>query len=1369
MKKLLLLICALLGLGASGAWATDGSVTITSNSTLWSANGTFTNISSPNAGSWRSTNGIISVLCLNGEAAILDYETKSRLTNGKSFLIVANGDYHITGFSIKFKTYNEDGTNRNGYITFHDDVRVNSNSSAEVTKSFSGLNAQVIKFTTGNDWVDIIDFSVSYADGSDNTLCSTTPINTYNSEAFAGWLKVQTPSDYIFYTMSSLRMNLRTSNYNYDVYLVVSDHQVGSGTTSGLSESDFTAISSNSSGTSSTDVTFNFTNPVTLRGGSIYYLYFATKSNNTYTLSQRGIKVQTGSNSLGVGANVNDTGIYSGSEQWSIPFTATLTPVTSNLKCRLKAKWPNTSTSGEHFTNYVFAKTDNLNKLYKNNKTELTAADMINAKMVWNVTYSGSGLKLQNVGTERYISKFSSDKSNGDAINLLTADNSTNAETLKIQEYNTQGQGYIALVSGNQLSVNNRISFLESFSSTNDYVGCHNNYDAGDAFIFERVKTVTFVDGEGEAFNVAVNGGDAVSAIYVACDGSSASTLSLPSDNLYSLDSGETWLSNTDAAEIISAVGTSNISVIVAPAVSVTYNLIWDSTPIKTKASVNAPQGFSPSVTVPWTAPDYCNFTYDVATIAAETTEVNVTLNWTGPFEFSTDYANAKWYYMKVGGEYAVADGTTNCPTNAEKQFDESALWAFIGNPYDGFTIANYSTGSSNLLSLGSPVQMNSDQWFKLCFAEKTDNKLYIYNDPNDPYYLILSGHVLGAGNRNNTYSAITIEPYIVTYNLKFGGSTIATKTMDKVTGDSKDLFPSEWARDFCTYSYEPAEIGNSTTSVDVTMTWSGPFDISADYATAKWYYLAVNGKWGKNSSSGYLNAPDIFSDIADVREADDGQWAFFGNPYDGFLLSLKEKYMSTIQMYLSSQLTAPAFGNATGSTEKWTVKRLSDTTFTLNCGDKYIEDNSTTMGFKTTALEGSEGTFSVRSYYCQQALDDLADYAETNAVGQYFGVKQIDVDNLETFILGYPKMTYSEYTSTFPALFSDRITTYYPPTGYYRLRNYKGDHDYYLNASSESLNGITDNTTASTIVRLINVDNKNSTFKIQMQGKFAQTPADQTINTLNTSEIEFTPTIALKNGESWVSLKASDLENAEAKTNLNLNGSNNIVGWTAKGIDTNPASYWKIEGATSFSGAITNAKDNTDTERSFATLCVPFAISELTGADAYMPTVSGDYVELGDAATVSDGTLIPAGTPVILVGAKDAGTYTATIKSGTAPATSPAETNVLTGTFTGASINCASGSNNYVLGFDSENDKRIGFYHVSGGSSYALKANRAYLDTSAGVKGFAISFGETDGIKAMGNTAITHDGPIFNLAGQRISKLQRGVNIVKGKKVIVK
>ena len=67
-------------------------------------------------------------------------------------------------------------------------------------------------------------------------------------------------------------------------------------------------------------------------------------------------------------------------------------------------------------------------------------------------------------------------------------------------------------------------------------------------------------------------------------------------------------------------------------------------------------------------------------------------------------------------------------------------------------------------------------------------------------------------------------------------------------------------------------------------------------------------------------------------------------------------------------------------------------------------------MNFKTTDLEGDEGTFSVRSYYCQKALDDLADYATENAVGQYFGVTQESVNNVKDMLLGSPNFSASDY-----------------------------------------------------------------------------------------------------------------------------------------------------------------------------------------------------------------------------------------------------------------------------------------------------------------------------------------------------------------------
>ena len=45
----------------------------------------------------------------------------------------------------------------------------------------------------------------------------------------------------------------------------------------------------------------------------------------------------------------------------------------------------------------------------------------------------------------------------------------------------------------------------------------------------------------------------------------------------------------------------------------------------------------------------------------------------------------------------------------------------------------------------------------------------------------------------------------------------------------------------------------------------------------------------------------------------------------------------------------------------------------------------------------------------------------------------------------------------------------------------------------------------------------------------------------------------------------------------------------------------------------------------------------------------------------------------------------------------------------------------------------------------------------------------EETGIKSLTPTFSKSDGAVYNLAGQRISKLQKGINIVDGKKVVVR
>ena len=92
-----------------------------------------------------------------------------------------------------------------------------------------------------------------------------------------------------------------------------------------------------------------------------------------------------------------------------------------------------------------------------------------------------------------------------------------------------------------------------------------------------------------------------------------------------------------------------------------------------------------------------------------------------------------------------------------------------------------------------------------------------------------------------------------------------------------------------------------------------------------------------------------------------------------------------------------------------------------------------------------------------------------------------------------------------------------------------------------------------------------------------------------------------------------------------------------------------------------------------------------------------------------------------------------------------------------------------------SGNPGTIGFWWgADKGGPFSLGANKAYLavpsDQAGGIKGFSFS-DMVDGIKAVetAETEETESNAIYNLAGQRVSKMQKGIYIVNGKKVLVK
>ena len=95
-------------------------------------------------------------------------------------------------------------------------------------------------------------------------------------------------------------------------------------------------------------------------------------------------------------------------------------------------------------------------------------------------------------------------------------------------------------------------------------------------------------------------------------------------------------------------------------------------------------------------------------------------------------------------------------------------------------------------------------------------------------------------------------------------------------------------------------------------------------------------------------------------------------------------------------------------------------------------------------------------------------------------------------------------------------------------------------------------------------------------------------------------------------------------------------------------------------------------------------------------------------------------------------------------------------------------GENIYVLA-NKTPTPGIGFYRTSGSGKY-VPEGRAYIDNSGSSVKEAYLFSFDDEETAIANVNVNGNGnnaAIYNMAGQRISKLQKGINIVNGKKVL--
>ena len=184
-----------------------------------------------------------------------------------------------------------------------------------------------------------------------------------------------------------------------------------------------------------------------------------------------------------------------------------------------------------------------------------------------------------------------------------------------------------------------------------------------------------------------------------------------------------------------------------------------------------------------------------------------------------------------------------------------------------------------------------------------------------------------------------------------------------------------------------------------------------------------------------------------------------------------------------------------------------------------------------------------------------------------------------------------------------------------------------------------------------------------------------------------------------------------------------------------------------------------------YATLYAPVALTIADGVTAYTATIAEDGKTLN--LNKVEGT-IPAKTGVILEAA--ANTYNFAV----AADVDAIADNALVGSFAKSAKNAE--AKVYTLQMpNKEDEESVGFYLFKGqdaeGKTTYINGFRAWIEVAEGEEAPAMfSFGRGQGTTSIENALInTENAVIYDLAGRRVAKMEKGIYIVNGRKVVVK
>lgn len=741
--------------------------------------------------------------------------------------------------------------------------------------------------------------------------------------------------------------------------------------------------------------------------------------------------------------------------------------------------------------------------------------------------------------------------------------------------------------------------------------------------------------------------------------------------------------------------------------------------------------------------PSLLDFDFPTGTVSTpETFDVNVTLSSSFPIEPGSIYrgkfvVGTKWYTLKLKGKYAAYNSANNYFDASAASSDNSApyLFAFTGNPVtEGLSIYNKAVGVGKVVYDNSPVDSNNDPipteasptgtW---SIGTHSNGKFWLRQGNTGTWYMNSRNSKLGFWN-----SSLSVNNDGSEVEFTFAEATpedviLATKvyTVKPKDGTRGALYAPTGVDflDACGGTKDNAV--HKDIAIDPSNTAQQFAFVTLNNGNT--YLYSVGLRKFITESASYKAAPvHKPADFVTVEESDTEGY---------FYIKFNGSQMLNISTGYSENNVST--GNAVTG---WNNVDDGNRLLIVEAGDFADAD---------AVFEFAEATMALKAKL--NALNDGLEYVG-EGVNQYTASIANYVTSVNDLGTYYENITNETTTNEINAKLAEAttlagatFTINQPALGkFYRFKNGSKYLCSTLNTTTGTDHRMTMSTEGTDATTIFYLDNE-SKLVAYSNGLFTQNFSGagnygfQAVGGTGNA-VAFTDGQGATAPRYHISCGSRYIfgENSEGK--LDAGGTVPNAGVT--GYD------WEIEEVTSLPVNVSSAVN-------YGTLYTPVALAvPAEGVYVYTGTINGEYLHLNPVS----GT-IPAGTAVVFKYSDDIQTA-GSLSFTTAADVDPIEVNALSG-----QVNTVAASGNpYTLQNPATG---IGFYPYNGTNLNGFKAYMTMGTTP--VRGFLFEEdGTTTSIDTL-ETATPNAQTIYDLSGRRVSKAQKGLYIVNGKKVILK